>query len=234
MDHVAAVELRNLEQIAQSTAGRIGQLIGDSRNLAKYVGTDDDFVAYLARPTKAGTSAILAKLEGLVAADPDVQFAMVMDAGGNAIVASDPEVMGKNFRFREYFRQAMEGHAHMTGMTVGAVAGEIRRLLFAPGVRARRPHRDRGGGAARSAPSPSGASSTPRAWARSASRSWSTATASSSGTRTSGSCTAASCRCARKWRTRSSPTSASAARASSRRTSRAWPPRWWARRSAGT
>ncbi len=139
VDHVAAVELRNLEQIAQSTAGRIGQLIGDSRNLADYVGTDDDFVDYLAKPTKAATTAILAKLEGIVQSDPDVQFAMVMDRAGNAIVASDPEVMGKNFRFREYFREALQGHAHMTGMTVGSVAGKsgvfYSRPVFAPGGR---------------------------------------------------------------------------------------------------
>jgi serine/threonine protein kinase/HAMP domain-containing protein len=123
-DYVAKVELRNLEQLAQSTAGRISQLIGDSRNLANYVGTDDDFVAYLAKPTRAGHAAILAKLDGLQASNLDVQFAMVMDTAGTALVASDREVMGKNFRFREYFKQAMEGRAHMTGITVGSVAGK--------------------------------------------------------------------------------------------------------------
>ncbi len=123
-DHVAAVELKNLEQLAQSTARRVAQLIGDTRNLANYVGTDDDFVAYLSKPTAAGTAAILKKLDGLVQANPDVQFAMVMDTAGAALVASDPEVMGRNFKFREYFRQAMEGKAHMTGITVGAVAGK--------------------------------------------------------------------------------------------------------------
>jgi serine/threonine protein kinase/HAMP domain-containing protein len=135
-EHVAGVELRNLEQLAQSTAGRISQLIGDSRNLANYVGTDDDFVAYLSRPTKAGTAMILAKLDGLAAANPDVQFAMVMDTAGKAVVASDRDVMGKNFKFREYFKQAMEGRSHMTGITVGAVAGKAgvfySRPVFAP------------------------------------------------------------------------------------------------------
>jgi len=122
-DYVATVERRNLEQLAQSTAGRIAQLLGDSRNLADYVGTDDDFVAYLSRPTADGTQATLSKLQGLVNANPDIQFAMVMDPAGNAIVATDPQVMGKNFRFREYFKAAMEGHAHMTGVIVGSVAG---------------------------------------------------------------------------------------------------------------
>ena len=123
-DHVAAVELRNLEQLAQSTAGRIAQLLSDSRNLADYVGTDEDFVAYMSKPpTKAGTDAILVKLNGLVRSNPDIQFAMVMDPQGTAVVATDPAVMGKNFKFREYFKQAMAGQSYMTGVIVGAVAG---------------------------------------------------------------------------------------------------------------
>jgi C4-dicarboxylate-specific signal transduction histidine kinase len=122
-EHLARVELTNLEHLAQSTSGRVGQLIADTRHLADYVGTDDDFVGYLTHPTPAGHDAILAKLDGLGAANPDLQFAMVMDTSGNALVASDREVMGRNFAFRDYFKQAMEGHAYMTGITVGAVAG---------------------------------------------------------------------------------------------------------------
>jgi serine/threonine protein kinase/HAMP domain-containing protein len=136
-EHVAAVELRNLEQLAQSTAGRISQLLGDSRNLADYVGTDDDFVAFLQKPTKAGVDATLGKLQGLIKSNPDIQFTMVMDPAGNAIVATDPNVMGKNFKFREYFKVAMEGRPFMTGIIVGAVAGAAgvfySRPVFDPG-----------------------------------------------------------------------------------------------------
>src|SRR5262249_54933870 len=121
-EHITQVELRNLEQLAQTTAGRISQLITDTQSLADYVGTDEDFVEYMTRPNADGTKATLAKLKGLVNANPDLQFAMVMDPEGNAIVATDPDVMGKNFKFREYFKVAMEGKAHMTGITVGAVA----------------------------------------------------------------------------------------------------------------
>jgi serine/threonine protein kinase/HAMP domain-containing protein len=121
--HLAGVELRNLEDLAQSTAGRISQLMSGTRSLADYVGTDEDFVAYLRAPTPAGTRAMLAKLRGLARANGDLQFAMVMDRAGNALVATDPDVMGKNFKFREYFKQAMEGRAYMTGITVGSVAG---------------------------------------------------------------------------------------------------------------
>jgi C4-dicarboxylate-specific signal transduction histidine kinase len=81
-------------------------------------------VGYLAHPTPPGTASILSKLQGLVKANPDVQFAMVMDTSGKAVVATDPAVMGKNFKFREYFKNAMEGRPHMTGITVGSVAGK--------------------------------------------------------------------------------------------------------------
>lgn len=121
-EHLAGVEMRNLEQLAQSTAGRIGQLINDTRNFADYVGTDDDVVKYLLRPTPAAAEQLLRKLNGLVAANPDIPFAMVMNPAGAAVVATDPQVMGRNFRLREYFTQAMQGRPSMTGMIAGPAA----------------------------------------------------------------------------------------------------------------
>lgn len=124
---VSASELHNLEQLSQSTAGRVAQLITDNRNLANYLGTDQDFIAYLTQPTDAGKAAIDIKLAGFVKSNPDVHPLMVMDAGGTAVISTDAGVTGGNFKFREYFKEAMAGRAHMTGMVVGATAG-------APGV----------------------------------------------------------------------------------------------------
>ena len=36
----------------------------------------------------------------------------------------DARVMGKNFKFREYYKEAMAGRAYMTGIIVGSVAGK--------------------------------------------------------------------------------------------------------------
>jgi HAMP domain-containing protein len=120
---VADGELRNLEQHAQSSAGRVAQLINDSRNLANYLGSDQDFVDFLAQPTEAGASAIRAKLEGLAKSNPDVHPLIVMNTEGTALVSNDAGVTGRNFKFREYFKEAMAGRPHMTGMVVGATAG---------------------------------------------------------------------------------------------------------------
>nr|WP_316641830.1 cache domain-containing protein [uncultured Roseateles sp.] len=120
---VSTSELRNLEQLARSTAGRMAQLIVDSQHLARSLGTDDDFTAFLAHPEPAHRDAIKRKLERLVAANRDIHLIMVMDAKGTALVSSDAELIGRNFAFRQYFKSAMQGQPFVTGIVVGAVAG---------------------------------------------------------------------------------------------------------------
>ncbi len=120
---VSASELRNLEQLARSTAGRLGQLINDSENLARALGTDVDFIGVLRAPTDAAKETIRFKLVSLVQANSDLDLLMVMDAGGEAIVSNDPDVVGKSFMYRAYFKSAMEGKPYVTGIVVGSVAG---------------------------------------------------------------------------------------------------------------
>ncbi|MES2072173.1 MAG: cache domain-containing protein [Pseudomonadota bacterium] len=120
---VSASELRALEQHAKSSAGRVSQLINDSRNLANYLGTDSDFVSFLEHPSAAAAASISSKLAGLANSNADVHPLIVMDKDGNALVSNDAGVTGKNFKFREYFKEAMAGRAHMTGMVVGSTAG---------------------------------------------------------------------------------------------------------------
>ncbi|OMH30298.1 protein kinase domain-containing protein [Motiliproteus sp. MSK22-1] len=150
---VSRGELQNLEQLAQSTAGRISQLLGDSKNLANYLSGDEDFVRFLSNPQSSVKQQLAAKLEGLIdidnqvltflsrpvdnekqalkrklngliKANPDVQLVMVMDTKGTALISSNNQVMGRNFSFREYFKEAIQGNPHMTGIVVGSVAGQ--------------------------------------------------------------------------------------------------------------
>ena len=123
VERVSQGELRNLEQLSASIAGRVSQLIGDSRSLAQYLGTDRDFVKFVAAPRAQDKAALKARLEGLVKSNPDVQLAMVFDKEGTAVISSDPQVMGRNFRFRAYFQAAMKGETYASGIVVGAVAG---------------------------------------------------------------------------------------------------------------
>ncbi len=123
IDTMSRTELSNMEQLAQATAGRVAQLIRDSQNLARVVGTDTDFVHFLARPDEPGRRTMQAKVDALVRANPDIDLLMVMDHDGTALIASDAKVSGRNFAFREYFKRAMQGQPNQTGIIVGTVTG---------------------------------------------------------------------------------------------------------------
>jgi HAMP domain-containing protein len=116
-------ELRNLEELARSTAGRLSQLIADSENLARMLGADEDFRDFLQHPAEPQRAVLTRKVAALVRANPDIHLVMVMDREGTTLVSNDPEVAGRNFKFREYFKVAMQGQPHVTGIVVGSVAG---------------------------------------------------------------------------------------------------------------
>ncbi len=123
IETMSRTELTNMEQLAQATAGRVAQLIRDSQNLARVVGTDTDFVRFLARPDESGHESMQAKVDALVRANPDIDLLMVMDHSGTALIASDPKISGRNFAFRDYFKRAMQGEPNVTGIIVGTVTG---------------------------------------------------------------------------------------------------------------
>jgi serine/threonine protein kinase/HAMP domain-containing protein len=124
MAAVTASELRNLERLAQSTAGRIGQLIDDSGHLANYLAADEDFIGFLRSPGTAGKEQVRAKLAALVRTNPDVHLMILMNAEGLALESSEPGVAGRSFAFRDYFKEALQGHAYKTGIVVGATEGK--------------------------------------------------------------------------------------------------------------
>ena len=124
VERVSKAELQNLEQLSASVAGRVSQLIVDSKNLAAFLATDEEFIDFIAAPKDEKKAGLKSKLDNLVTSNPDVQLAMIFDSGGTAVISSDPQVMGRNFKFREYFQVAMKGQTFISGIVVGAVAGQ--------------------------------------------------------------------------------------------------------------
>ncbi len=120
---VSAAEVRHVEQLAHSTAGRVSQFIADSRHLARVLATDQALAHFVAAPAADMLPALRDKLVRAAAAHPDVQLVMLMDATGVAVAANDAAVVGRNFAFRRYFQAALAGQSHVTGLLVGAVAG---------------------------------------------------------------------------------------------------------------
>jgi serine/threonine protein kinase/HAMP domain-containing protein len=116
-------ELRNLEALARSTAGRVSQLVTDCENLARTVSADDGFAAVLQRPTEPAQRRIQARLEALANANPDVDLLLLLDKTGHVLASSNATVTGRNLAFREYFQDAAAGRVHAASFIVGSVTG---------------------------------------------------------------------------------------------------------------
>lgn len=124
---VAAVsdsELRNLKRMADSTAGRLSQLIVDDENLAKFMSTEAGLIDYLAHPDGNHKLLAEAKLAQLTRTNPGVQLIFLVDGDGRALIASDPAVIGRDFSSREYFQKARRGRPFQTGIIIGMTDGE--------------------------------------------------------------------------------------------------------------
>jgi serine/threonine protein kinase/HAMP domain-containing protein len=133
---VLAGELRFVEQIAHSTAGRISQFITDSRHLARSLSSDDDFAQVLAAAPSAMTLPALAdKLQRIVQSNPDVQLVALLDTTGSVKASSDAELAGRSFAGERFFAEALEGRAHTSGLVLGPL-GSMPGVVIAQPVQA--------------------------------------------------------------------------------------------------
>jgi HAMP domain-containing protein len=127
-------QLRKTELMAYNTAGRLGQLLGDSAKLARGLGGDAELARWLSAPNEMGLEVLQQRLEALAKANADIHFVMVMDAAGGVRISTDRDLLGRNFAFREYHKSAMAGRSFTTGIVVGAAAGAAG-VFFAEPVR---------------------------------------------------------------------------------------------------
>lgn len=135
---VSASELRNLERLAQSSAGRVAQLVGDSEHLANFLATEDDLAELLHHPSEAHKQAMAAQLAMLVKTNPDVHQMFVTDAAGRALAASATGVAGRDFQQRAYVREALQGRPLKTAIALDAGDGTRGMVYAVPVVDAAR------------------------------------------------------------------------------------------------
>ena len=132
VDRIEASERNNLQQLAGSVAGRVSQLIGDSRNLALFLASDGEFSEFLNQPDEVARQSVTTKLIALVRSNPDVDVVTLLDANGRAMASNNNTVTNRNFKFRQYFQEAVRGKSYVTGVIVGATAGGTGTYFAAP------------------------------------------------------------------------------------------------------
>ena len=133
---VSEGELRFVEQIANSTAGRISQFLTATRYLARSMGSDDDFSTALAqgdaRDDAHSLAALGDKLARIVQANPDLQRISLLDTSGKVLVSSQADLAGRNFAGERYFQEATLGRAYASGLVVDPVSGSTGMVLAEP------------------------------------------------------------------------------------------------------
>ncbi|WP_414543911.1 cache domain-containing protein [Nostoc sp. CCY0012] len=123
LDSVEAGEYRKLELLATSTASRLDQLMIDIQRVVVQVSSDRNVVNFLAASTSSERSALRPNLQqtlqNIFRSNPDFDAVFVMDRHGRAIASTDPNFLGQNYAFREYFRSSIQGKSYVSSILVG-------------------------------------------------------------------------------------------------------------------
>jgi C4-dicarboxylate-specific signal transduction histidine kinase len=127
LESVKKDEYRKLELLATSTASRLDQLIIDTQHVVVQVSSDRDVVGFLASPTPEAREtfrqSMQSTLENVFRSNPDYDAVYLMDKRGRCVASTDPTFVGQNYGFREYFRQAIEGHSYVSSLLMGKTTG---------------------------------------------------------------------------------------------------------------
>lgn len=116
-------ELRNIKQVSGNIAGRIAQLLTDSRRFAAYIAGEDSLIKLVENATPSRKEKATAAMQHLIGSNPDIDLVIVMNRNGDALMSTEPSVIGKNFKFREYFLSAIQGRPFTTSIIVGSTLG---------------------------------------------------------------------------------------------------------------
>lgn len=123
LEIVEASEYRKLELLATSTASRLDQLIFDIQRVVVQVSSDRNVVDFLAATTPAKQETLRQDLQqtllNVFRSNPDFDAVFLLDRSGRCLAASDPQFMGQNYAFRDYFREAIGGRAYVSSILVG-------------------------------------------------------------------------------------------------------------------
>ncbi len=124
LEALRVIELRSQRQIADNIAGRIGQILTDTQRTVAYIAAEPILATALEQKKPASYTSALARMQQYVSINPDVDLVIIMDKEGTSVVSTEPSALNKNFKFREYFLNAVQGRPFMTGMVVGAAQGK--------------------------------------------------------------------------------------------------------------
>lgn len=116
-------ELTSLAALAQSTAGRLDQLFDDTLRVVGQIAGEAEVAAFLAagRDAPAGVRASVERtIANVLRANDDIAEGYLLDARGTCVLSSNAADLGRDYAFREYYREAIHGQGYISEILVGS------------------------------------------------------------------------------------------------------------------
>jgi len=127
-------ELNDLRILSEHLAARIDLSLAAGRGLADHLACTRDAQEYLGQGARQGPpqEAIQAWLGLQAGRTPGHSAIFLMSPRGICLASSDPAFIGRDFSFRSYFREAMEGRIATSDWIIGSVTRTPRVFSAAP------------------------------------------------------------------------------------------------------
>ena len=127
-------EIRNLEQLSTATANRVDQMINDMRFLTRFLSTEKDIISLIRDDGASAAASVQGKLQRLLTADNKLELLLIMDNKGNVLSAPAEKFMGRNYAYREYFQEAVQGRVYVSDIVIGDVTSQPGLFFSSPVV----------------------------------------------------------------------------------------------------
>jgi class 3 adenylate cyclase len=121
---MATARAKDLEQLASATAGRIDQLVRDTRHSISYLAWSEESIRLVSGKVKENRALVENKMERLITANGDIELFMVLDAQGRVLASSKPEYVGRTLDFRDYFKHAIKGSDYISQLEIGTASNQ--------------------------------------------------------------------------------------------------------------
>ncbi|HJW44019.1 MAG TPA: cache domain-containing protein [Geothrix sp.] len=126
-------ELATLALLSERLAGQVDAYLSTTRNLAQHLALTQDVTRFLAAPPSQRRVEALNQwldLQALGVPGPSAIFVMAPD--GTCVASSTRALIGENFGFRPYFREAVAGRPHSSDWFLGRVSRTPKLFSAAP------------------------------------------------------------------------------------------------------
>lgn len=123
--HVRSAELKHIEYAAYSIAGRIEQRIQDTGKIITLLTTDRDTIDFIDNPSAGLQIVVTDMMRRVQETNSHFELLMILNNDGTVIASTNEgDYLGKNLKWRDYFKASIQGQSYISSLEVGSISGK--------------------------------------------------------------------------------------------------------------